>query len=118
MRLRSMSTIIVGLFASWLLAATAGAQLTTGTVTGTVKDAQGGVIPGATVMLTSETRARSLQPAFTNATGDFVFANVPPDTYTSRSRCRGSRRSSAGRLPSAPVTASRVGHPDARGRRR
>ena len=31
------------------LASIAGAQITTGTVTGTVRDGQGGVIPGATV---------------------------------------------------------------------
>ena len=34
----------------------AAAQITTGTVTGTVKDSQGGVIPGATVVLISEAR--------------------------------------------------------------
>ena len=32
----------------------ASAQITTGTVAGTVKDAQGGVVPGATVVLISE----------------------------------------------------------------
>ena len=32
---------------------------TTGTLTGTVKDAQGAVIPGATVTITSETRGTS-----------------------------------------------------------
>ena len=37
----------------------ASAQVTTATVVGTVKDSQGGVIPGATVTLTSEkTRPR------------------------------------------------------------
>ncbi len=58
------------------------AQLTTGTLTGTLKDPQGLVIPGATVTLTSEARGTQLPPAFSNANGDFVFANVPPDTYT------------------------------------
>jgi len=81
MSVRSTSTIIVGLFASWLLAAPAGAQLTTGAVTGTVKDAQGGVIPGATVVLISQTRGTALQPAFTNENGDFVMVNVAVDTY-------------------------------------
>src|SRR5437016_828457 len=58
------------------------AQITTGTVSGTVKDAQGGVIPGATVVLISETRGTKSAPAVTNETGDYVFPNVTPDTYT------------------------------------
>jgi hypothetical protein len=71
----------VGLLASWLFAAPAAAQLTTGTVTGTVKDVHGGVIPGASVVLTSQARGTSLSPAFTNESGDFVITNVPPDSY-------------------------------------
>src|SRR4029079_17123403 len=58
------------------------AQITTGTVSGTVKDAQGGVIPGATVVLISETRGTKSAPAVTNETGNYVFPNVTPDTYT------------------------------------
>ena len=60
----------------------AAAQLTTGTLAGSLKDPQGLVIPGATVTLTSEARGTQLPPAFTNANGDFVFVNVPPDTYS------------------------------------
>jgi hypothetical protein len=60
----------------------AAAQGITGTVTGTVKDAQGGVVPGATVTLVSESRATESAPVTTNATGDFVFPNVTADTYT------------------------------------
>ena len=52
---------------------------TTGTVTGTVKDDQGGVIPGATVTLISEARGTSLE-AVTTASGDFVFPNITGDT--------------------------------------
>jgi hypothetical protein len=58
------------------------AQVTTGTLTGTIKDAQGAVIPGATVTLTSDTRGTQLPPIVTNADGDFTFVNVAPDTYT------------------------------------
>src|SRR5688500_7118353 len=58
------------------------AQITTGSITGTVKDPQGGVIPTATVTLISETRGTQLVDATTNTSGDFVFANVPPDRYT------------------------------------
>jgi len=64
------------------LATTASAQITTGTVSGTVKDAQGGVIPGATVVLISETKGTKSAPVVTNETGDYVFPNVTPDTYT------------------------------------
>src|SRR5580765_2340390 len=60
----------------------ASAQLTSGSLAGTVKDAQGGVIPGATVTLVSETRGTRSVPIVTNATGDFVFPNIPADTYT------------------------------------
>ena len=69
---------------SLMLAASAFAQGVSGTVTGTVKDAQGGVIPGATVTLISDTRATESAPAITNSSGDFVFPNVAADTYTIR----------------------------------
>ncbi len=61
---------------------TASAQIVTGTVTGTVKDVSGAVIPGAAVTLTSDTRGTSLPDAITNANGDFTFPNVSPDRYT------------------------------------
>src|SRR6478672_3921351 len=60
----------------------ASAQITTGSVAGTVKDAQGGVIPGAPVTLVSETRGTQLSDVFSNAAGDFSFVNVPPDRYS------------------------------------
>jgi hypothetical protein len=55
----------------------------TGTVAGTVKDTQGGVIPGATVTLVSETRGTTFDTV-SAATGDFVISNIPGDTYTVR----------------------------------
>ena len=77
-----ITTVFAVLFAWCAVSAPAYAQLTTGTVIGAVKDAQGGVIPGATVVLISESRGTRLPEAFTGAAGDFVLANVPPDTYT------------------------------------
>ena len=62
-------------------AATAAAQ-TGGTVTGTIQDSQGGVIPGVTVVLVSESRGTRGVPGVTNATGDYVLPNITPDTYT------------------------------------
>ena len=66
------------------LSAAASAQVTTGTVAGTVKDAQGGVVPGATVTLISQARGTRSTPAVTTGTGEFVVPNVSPDTYTVR----------------------------------
>ena len=60
------------------------AQGVTATVSGTVKDEQSGVVPGATVTLVSESKGTQSAPVVTNATGDFVFPNIAADTYTIR----------------------------------
>src|SRR5439155_22069556 len=64
------------------LATSVAAQITTGSVRGTVKDVQGGVIPGATVTLINEAQGTRSTPAITDATGDFVFPNVSAAVYT------------------------------------
>jgi hypothetical protein len=80
--LRRMLMAGTGLLPALIVSATPLlAQITTGTVSGNVKDAQGGVIPGATVVLISEARGTKSAPAITNETGDYVFPNVTPDTY-------------------------------------
>ena len=72
--------------AAWIatgaLALPASAQITTGTVSGTVKDPQGGVIPGATVTLVSESQGTRSTPAVTSERGDFVFPSITAGTYT------------------------------------
>jgi hypothetical protein len=65
-----------------LAASAAFAQITTGSIAGTVKDPQGGVIPGATVILISESQNTKSAPVVTNEAGDFVFVNAKSDTYT------------------------------------
>jgi hypothetical protein len=81
-----MKACVRGLFAALMLlcltAMPVSAQITTGNVTGTVKDAQGGVVPGATVTLISEARGTKLAPVATNETGSYVIPNVTADTYT------------------------------------
>src|SRR6476619_6845761 len=57
------------------------AQTTSAFVSGSVKDAQGGAMPGATVTLTSRTQGNALT-ATTDAEGRFVFPIVRPDSYT------------------------------------
>ena len=58
------------------------AQLTTGTVSGSVRDAQAAAVPEVRISLISETRGTRLPDAISTASGYFVFPNVPPDTYT------------------------------------
>jgi hypothetical protein len=81
-----MKACVRGLFAALMLLCLAAmpvsAQITTGTVAGTVKDAQGGVVPGATVTLISEARGTKLAPVTTNETGSYVIPNVTADRYT------------------------------------
>src|SRR5688572_2426058 len=64
------------------VSAAAFAQGVTGTVSGTVKDAQGGVVPGATVTLINEAQGTLMAPVVTSATGDFVVPNIAAGTYT------------------------------------
>jgi hypothetical protein len=56
------------------------AQTTSASVSGQVKDAQGGVLPGATVTLTSRTQG-NVATATTDAEGRFVFPIVRADAY-------------------------------------
>ena len=82
MSIRTAGRILCVALAWGVMAAPAAAQLVTGTVTGTVKDQQGALIPGVTVVLIDEGRGTELPPAVTNANGDFVLANVAPGSYT------------------------------------
>ena len=77
-RLGTVATV-VAFVASFSVSASA---QVTGSVAGAVRDGQGGVIPGATVTLVSETRGVKLPSAVTSVNGDFVFVNVTADTYT------------------------------------
>ena len=63
--------------------APAAAQVTTGNVTGSVRDGQGAVVPGAAITLVSATRGTTID-AQSNQNGDFLFPNVTADTYTIR----------------------------------
>ena len=64
------------------------AQTTSASVSGTVQDAQGGVLPGVTVTLTSRTQANT-QTVVTDSEGRFVFPIVRPDTYALQASLEG-----------------------------
>jgi hypothetical protein len=71
-----------------LATAPVAAQTTSASVFGQVKDTQGGVLPGATVTLTSKTQANTMT-ATTDAEGRFVFPIVRPDNYILRASMQG-----------------------------
>ncbi len=54
-----------------------------GSITGTVKDSNGGAIAGASVTLTNPANSVT-QSATTNDSGIFVSAQLPPGTYVIR----------------------------------
>jgi hypothetical protein len=62
------------------------AQSLVGGVSGTVKDEQGGVLPGVTVTLTGKTGSRTTT---TDQTGVYRFPAVEPGTYTVHARLPG-----------------------------
>jgi outer membrane receptor protein involved in Fe transport len=63
-----------------LAAAPVLAQRTTGSIVGTVKDAQGGALPGVVVSLTGPTIVGT-QTATTSDDGFYRFINLPPGAY-------------------------------------
>ena len=74
--------VLAGLLLGCLaLARGVAAQSLTGSLSGTVVDAQGGVLPGADVTLTNQL-SKATQRTVTNTDGLFVFASVPAGTYS------------------------------------
>ena len=71
--------LVLGL--SLLLATSASAQVDTGSILGTVKDAGGGVLPGATVTITHEGQSFTLT-GVTREDGTYVFTPIRTGAYT------------------------------------
>ena len=76
------------------------------------------VIPGATLVLISESRGTKSAPVVSSATGDFVFPNITPDTYTLEVTMSGFKTWRAGRHRGEPRRPHRRARHHARGRRR
>jgi hypothetical protein len=78
----ALRAVLVGLL--WLAdGAALHAQTTSAAVFGSVEDPQGGVLPGATVVLTSRTQGNALTTR-SDQQGRFVFPIVRPDRYSLR----------------------------------
>ena len=57
------------------------AQTTSGTITGTVTDQSGAIVPNAKIILTDEA-TRDTRESTGAESGEFVFAALRPSTYT------------------------------------
>ena len=79
--LRNVKGMAWTMLALALISTPSPAQTTSGSITGVVVDAQRGVIPNAKVTATEQERRFTVE-ATTNDAGTFVFAQVPPGTYT------------------------------------
>ena len=81
-RLRSVVLRAAFVLVALALPIAAVGQGVTGTLSGTVKDTQGGVIPGASVTVINEAQGTRSAPVITNDAGDFVLPNLAAGTYT------------------------------------
>src|SRR5258707_6618299 len=81
LRLSASSAVIaVALVATLLTGRTAPAQGTTGSITGTVTDASGAAVPGATVTVT-QTSTNDVHTATTSDSGFYTVPQLPPGKY-------------------------------------
>jgi len=71
-----------------LLSGTVWAQTTSGSISGSVRDAQNAVIPGANVAALEDQQKFTFTTK-TDEVGRFVFTQVPPGTYTIKVETRG-----------------------------
>jgi len=72
------------------ICAPAGAQVTTSDIAGTVTDETGAVVPGATIKLIFPATGQERE-ATTNASGEYVFSQLPPGAYELSATAQGFR---------------------------
>ena len=85
---KSMQMLILSLCLCFSVYSQAG----TSSISGTISDAQGDIVPGATVVLTSEQNVR--RTAMTNESGVYTFASIQPGTYTIEVEAAGFKKAS------------------------
>ena len=68
------------------------AQLDTGNITVTVKDATGAGVPGAPVVLHNQAKGIDLRTGITNEQGSYTFALIPSGNYSLRVEKQGFKR--------------------------
>ncbi len=85
--LRTLGLIVL-MFVS---ASTAFAQIERGAISGTVKDQQGGVVPGVTVTATSMQTQQS-RVTVTDGSGYYTFPNLQPGPYEITTELQGFKK--------------------------
>jgi hypothetical protein len=75
----------------WLLCGTGFAQVTTGVISGDVKDPSGAMVPNATVTIAS-TGIGFKRAVTTSAAGTFTFPTLPPATYSIAVEAKGFKK--------------------------
>ena len=78
--LRSLTAILMVVIALLALSVVANAQTITGSISGAVTDANGGMVPNATVTLSSEKTGQA-RGSTTDSEGRFSFPALQPGTY-------------------------------------
>ena len=80
---RGTSSFLLALLFLVLIFSLAGnAQQLTATLTGTVTDASGAVVPGATIVVHSEDTNADIRSVVSSNTGDFNITNISAGRYT------------------------------------
>jgi hypothetical protein len=74
------------------------AQFDRGSISGTIKDDQGGVMPGVTVTVTN-TQTQQAQTTITNGTGFYTFPNLLPGRYDIIAELTGFKKTSRQNVP-------------------
>jgi len=83
--------IFVLLSFALLTASAAFSQAVNGTIVGTVSDASGAVIAGAKITLT-EVNTRIVHNGVTNSSGEYLFPDLPPGTYSVEAEMAGFKK--------------------------
>src|SRR2546422_9985836 len=80
---RSLTSLVLGLWAAIMISSPAFAQSVTGNISGSVIDPNGAVVAGASVTLVND-QTKDKRDQVTNDSGRFNFASVQPGVYTLR----------------------------------
>src|SRR5213080_2780840 len=88
---KSTSLIIGVVFVMFVACFTMFGQSGTSTIRGTVTDPQGNVVAGASVTLSNAEKSFS-RTAETSSDGGYVFALVPPGSYTVQAESKGFKK--------------------------